>query len=49
MDGSGGEQQLMGGGPEVELIAAGVAGETMVEVPLEIHGEVGGESGRAVR
>lgn len=39
----------MGSGPEVELIASGAAGETLVDVPLEIHGEVGGRGGRAVR
>jgi hypothetical protein len=49
IDGSGGKQELMGGGPQVELIATGTACEAAVEVPLEIHGEVGDESGRAVR
>lgn len=39
VDGSGGEGQLMGGGPEVELISAEIAGEAMVNVPLDVHGE----------
>jgi len=42
VDGSGGEQQLMGSGPEVELIAGGAAGEALVDVPLRIHGEARG-------
>jgi len=37
VDGSGGEQQLMGSAPEVELIASGAAGEALVGVPLRIH------------
>ena len=39
----------MGGGPEVELIAPGAAGEALVEVSLDIHGEAGWPDGRAVR
>ena len=39
----------MRGGPEVELIARGAAGEALVEVPRQIHGEAGGPDGRAVR
>lgn len=48
MDGSGGERKPVDGGPEVELIASGAAGEALVDVPLEIHGEVRGGAGRAV-
>ena len=49
VDGRGGERELMSGGPEVELIAAGVAGEAMVEVSLDIHGEARWPDARAVR
>jgi hypothetical protein len=48
VDGSGGERKLVDGGPEVELIASGAAGEALVDVPLEIHGEAWGGAGRAV-
>ena len=49
MDGSGGERKPVDGGPEVELIASGAAGEALVDVPLEIHGESRDGAGRAVR
>jgi len=39
----------MGGGPEVELIAAGAAGEAMGELPLDIDGEARRPDRRAVR
>jgi hypothetical protein len=49
VDGRGGERELVSGGPEVKLIASGAAGETLVDVPLQIHGEAGRLDGRAVR
>ena len=49
VDGRGGERELLGGGPQVELIASGAAGEALVGVPLEIHGEARWPDGRAVR